>query len=96
MNAIESPARIWSDPEVRKVSSLLAIVRDCEELARSAAASDDLELSREYARVRGSALSTLRALISLEPVGGAPDHEEDELEKTHPGVRRPPGTPPKR
>ena len=87
METVVSPTRIWSDQEVRKVASLLAILRDSEELARGTVASDDVDLAREYQSLRTDALATLRALLAP---GGA-ERVEDEMEATHPGIRKPPG-----
>ena len=88
MKPTESLPRAWSDREIRKVASLLAILRDSEELARSAAENEDLDLSSEFLAVRGDALATLRSLHAPEPAGSIAE-PEDEMEATHPGIRRP-------
>lgn len=87
MEPAGNSSRVWSDSEIRKVASLLGILRDSDELARTAAESEDLELSRDFLSVRNDALATLRSV--LQSVGRT-EHEEDEMEATHPGTRRPP------
>lgn len=92
MNSIMRSPRIWSDTEIRKVAALLGILRDNEKLARTAAETEDVELGGEFESVRSDALATLHSLLADAPIGGVSkeEDEEDEMEATHPGTRRPP------
>ena len=90
MKSITRSPRIWSDTEIRKVAALLGILRDAEKLARTAAETAETDLGGEFEWVRNDALATLHALLADAPVGGVSEDQEDEMEATHPGTRRPP------